>query len=187
MKILTNPTDPELSAVLMSGGLAVIKTDTLYGLVARADDQKAVERVYSVKDRSEHKACIVLIADTSQLLPGTVFDAVHERLASKYWPGPVTLIIPVHTDRLGYLTRGGATLAYRLPNDDQLRALIRRTGPLIAPSANPEGKTPAHSVSEAIAYFGDTVDVYADRGEVKNATASRIITVDEAGIEQVIR
>jgi len=188
MKILTSLQDAELRATLTRGGVAVIRTDTLYGLVASASDPKAVQKVYDLKDRNEHKACIVLIADLSQLLPGTHMDKAHSALMDKYWPGPVTIIMPVvDTQNLDYLTRGNGSLAYRLPDSSDLRELIRRTGPLIAPSANPEGAEPARSVGDAAAYFGEAVDAYVDSGEVKNATASRIITVNESGEEQILR
>jgi len=187
MKILTSLQDAELRETLTRGGIAVIKTDTLYGLVASALDPKAVQKIYDLKDRNEHKACIVLIAEVSQLLPGTHMDDAHSALMDKYWPGPVTIIMPVDTQNLDYLTRGNGSLAYRLPNSPDLRELIRRTGPLIAPSANPEGAEPARSVRDATAYFGEAVDAYVDSGEVKNATASRIITVNESGEEQILR
>lgn len=187
MKILTSLIDPELITALTGGGVAVVRTDTLYGLVAPAGNPNAVQRVYDLKDRSQHKPCIVLIADAEQILPGTQLDDVHQALMAKYWPGPVTLILPVNGANLDYLTRGGDTLAYRLPNDPILRKLIKMTGPLIAPSANPEGDEPARTVAAAQAHFGDGVDVYVDGGEVKNATASRIITIDDSGKEHILR
>lgn len=152
-------TDPRLVELLNRGGIAVLRTDTLYGVVARAADEAAVERIYQLKDRTQHKPCIVLVADIEQL-----FDPLTLDVGGK-WPGPVSIILP-SPQAPAWLKRGGDTVAYRLPDDAILRHLLRQTGPLIAPSANPEGEAPALTISEAEAYFGREVDAYVDEGVV---------------------
>lgn len=149
----------ELVEVLKSGGVAALRTDTLYGLVARADDENAVERIYELKGRDADKACIVLVADQSQL-----YDQPSVSLDDK-WPGPVSLILP-SPSAPEWLHRGGRSLAYRLPADPILRQLINQTGPLIAPSANPQGSAPARNIEQARFYFGSEVDIYVDGGAV---------------------
>ena len=94
---------------------------------------------------------------------------------AKYWPGPNSLIIPNPKKGVDYLTRGSGTLAFRLPNDPDLLALINKTGPLIAPSANPEGLEPAKTIKQAKNYFGNRVDIYIDGGDCSKATVSKLI------------
>lgn len=186
MKIITQLDDPALIEVLTTGGVAVLRTDTLYGLVASALNESAVQKVYDLKHRQTDKACIVLIATESQMLPGTLWDESQAQLARKYWPGPVTIISPVDESAPTFVTRGHDSLAYRWPNVPDLQKLITKTGPLIAPSANPEGKTPATTIDQAMAYFGDGIDYYVDGGTCDSAAASRIVRLTN-GQEDILR
>lgn len=155
-----------LASTLKAGGLAVIPTDTIYGLVARALDKKAVNRVYAVKGRKPEKPFIILISDKKELGDFGVEPTEDQiKLIEHFWPGPVTLIFRCHQS-LDYLHRGGNTLAFRLPSDKALTILIEKTGPLIAPSANPEGSPPALNISIAKKYFGSQVDYYHSEGDL---------------------
>jgi L-threonylcarbamoyladenylate synthase len=149
----------KLIKAISHGGVVVIKTDTLYGLVARADSSSAVQRIYDLKRRNPAKSLIVLIADTSQL-----YDQPENDL-DQFWPGPNSLILP-SPSAPDWLKNQDGTVAYRLPVDEELRRLIRRTGPLVAPSANLEGQLPAQNIETAFNYFGDRVQCYVDEGEV---------------------
>lgn len=175
---VSNINDPQLVSLLCSGGVGVLRTDTLYGLVARADDEAAVARVYRRKGRDEAKSPIVLISDVSQLYD--VFPTQHGALARDEWPARTTVIIPSR-DAPVWIRRGNASVAYRLPADDRLRTLLDQTGPLVAPSANPEGLPPAASIAQAKAYFGESVDFYSDGGTVTDNTPSTIIRIDAQG------
>lgn len=181
---VSNRNDPQIIASLKGGGIGVLRTDTLYGVVARADDETAVERVYSLKHRDEAKSPIVLISDVSQLYDA--FPAQHEALTNDEWPARTTIIIPSE-NAPSWIKRDNASVAYRLPHDDELRRLIDQTGPLIAPSANPEDLSPAMSVAEAKAYFDDKVDFYVDGGAVTNSTPSTIVRIDEHGYLERLR
>ena len=152
-------------SLIKTGAVGVIPTDTLYGLVAPALNKSAVERVYGLKGRRDDKPCIILIPDVTQLrlfavVPGVRFD----ELAKRLWPGAISIVLDVQSDAFAYLHRGSKTLAFRVPADEKLRAFLHATGPLIAPSANPEGKEPARDIESAKAYFGDRVDFYIDGG-----------------------
>lgn len=177
----------EAIRILRHGGVAVIRTDTLYGIVASALSRTAVQKVYQLKHRNPDKACIILIGDESQIIPGTDWSKTHAALARKYWPGPVSIIAPVGDDFPSYLSRAEASIAYRLPQSQELRDFLRQTGPLVAPSANPEGSAPAATVMQAKAYFGEQVDIYIDKGQVTQAEPSRLIALDEAGKELRLR
>lgn len=165
----------DLVATLQAGGVAVIRTDTLYGIVARADDEQAVTRVYDIKHRDQTKSPIVLIADQSQL-----YDAPADGIVPTLelmWPGPYSIILPgEHAPH--WISRDNGSVAYRIPARDDLRYLLRQTGPLIAPSANPEGQPPAATIQQAIDYFGDVVDLYVDGGEVTDTRPSTLLRFD---------
>jgi L-threonylcarbamoyladenylate synthase len=187
MKLLSQLDDPRLISGLKNGQVAVLKTDTLYGLVASVDNPAAVEKVYRLKGRNPDKACIILIADTSQILPGTQWSEAYEELAAKYWPGPVSLVVPVGEDVPAYIHRRETSLAYRMPAPGPLRKLLQATGPLIAPSANPESLPPAQNIDEAEEYFGEGVPLYVDTGMCEQSEPSRIITLDEQAREVRLR
>lgn len=156
----------------------MLATDTLYGLVARALDKKAVTRIYKLKQRQPQKPFIILIANTGDLAQFGI-----EPLAGleKYWPGPTSIILPCTDTGLAYLHRGTKSLAFRLPAKPSLRRLIKATGPLVAPSANPEGLPPARTITEAKAYFADSVDFYQPGRTT--AKPSKLIRINNSKIE----
>ncbi len=173
----------ELATVLANGGIAVVRTDTIYGIIGRASKRKAVERIYEVKHRDPSKQCIILI-------PGSGTIREHSATIAKFSTPdqpPTSVIVPVQ-DQHDWLTRGGDTIAYRVVRDELLKKVIQSVGPVIAPSANPEGLPPARTIEEAKAYFGDAIDIYIDGGEVPETTqASRIIEVKPDGSVVTIR
>lgn len=180
--VYTDIFDTETAAILRDGGVGVLRTDTLYGIVARADSETAVERVYRIKGRTPSKPPIILIGSIDQLL-NKYPPKIHKRLAA-FWPGKNSVILDA-PNAPGWLLREGGSLAYRFPNDSMLQDFLRITGPLIAPSANPEGDPPAMNVSQARAYFGDKVDFYIDGGEVLDATPSKLYRLQPDGLERL--
>jgi L-threonylcarbamoyladenylate synthase len=176
VRIFTSLLDPALADCINRGGVVIIPTDTLYGVVALAADKTAVERVYQLRGRAPEKPCIVLAANQSQITDTSLWTPKHRELAKKYWPGALSLVTPTATTD-SYLHRGTHTLAYRVPNFADLKQLLQVTGPLIAPSANPEGSPPATSLAEAQAYFGDRVDGYVDGGTLAGHAPSTVVTV----------
>ena len=183
MKIVKSLADSSVVSTLRRGGVVVARTDTIYGILARANDDQAVARVYDQKDRGHHKSPIMLIHDMSQL-----FDEPTEHArewCQTHWPGKVTIVLP-STKSPAWIHRGNHSVAYRMPDHVELTTLIEQVGPLIAPSANPEGKVPAMTINQAVAYFGDEVDIYVDGGEVTDNTPSRILKVTPDGdVEQL--
>lgn len=173
----------QLTEVLANGGIAVVRTDTIYGIIARASKKRAVEKVYEVKHRDRSKQCIVLI-------PGSGSVREHSAVISKYSSPdqPPTSIVVPKTDEHEWVLRGSKTVAYRVVRDEFLKKVVQAVGPVIAPSANPEGLPPARTIEEAKAYFGDDVDIYIDGGEVpEDVQPSRIIQVDSTGVMKQVR
>jgi L-threonylcarbamoyladenylate synthase len=168
--------DTALISCLNEGGVVVIPTDTMYGIVARANDQQAVERVYRVRGRAPEKPCIILVAGAWQIADTALWTSKHKELAAAYWPGPLSLVAPT-AKTPEYLHRGTHTMAYRVPAHRELSQLLSSTGPIIAPSANPEGRSPAKTLLEAQAYFGDKVDGYVDGGTLPGDAPSTVAGV----------
>lgn len=181
---MNTPHDFELlTDALEKGGVAVVRTDTLYGIIALAGIEAAVEKVYQVKRRNPSKQCIILITDPADVPAHmSVLDEYGHRAET-----PTSVIVPA-TDEALWVLRGGDTIAYRVVRDPFLRKVIEKVGPVIAPSANPEGLAPARTIDEARAYFGDSIDVYIDGGEVpKVAQASQIVQISPDGTASIIR
>ncbi len=183
MKIFDDPLDPNVVQNLRAGNVGVLRTDTLYGLVCLANNQAAVERVFAIKGRDETKSPIILIGDSVQL-----FDTPSEKeqaVLQRVWPGKTSVILN-SKKAPAWIERDNGSVAYRLPDSPLLQKLLKSTGPLIAPSANPQGDPPAQNIQQAVAYFGDTVDFYIDEGEVVNTKPSELIRVHEDGrLEQL--
>lgn len=165
----------EIIACVKKGGIGVLPTDTIYGVVGSALQPATIERLFRVRGRQPKKSSVILIASVADLAKFGVHPTVRTRaLLGKLWPGPVSVIFPCPGKRFAYLHRGVGTLAFRIPKPTALRALIRATGPLVAPSANIAGKRPARTAREAYAYFKGAVDFYVDGGVRAGAPSSLI-------------
>lgn len=184
MQIVKSLADPSVVAALRRGGIVVARTDTIYGILASADDEGAVRRVYTLKHRSEAKSPIVLIQNTIQLYD-TPSPAIAE-VCRSHWPGKTSIILP-STKAPEWIRRENHSVAYRIPDHPELQQLIAATGPLIAPSANHEDAVPATSVAQAVEYFGDAVDIYVDGGQVTDNTPSQLLRVDVDGKVERLR
>ena len=165
--------------ILNSGGIGVIPTDTIYGLVGQALNPDTVEQLYKVRQRKPDKPFIILI---SQLKDLELFDIQPDEktraILGKVWPGKVSIVLPCRSDKFSYLHRGTNTLAFRLPDKKDLIEILKTTEPLVAPSANPEGLEPAHTIEEAKKYFGEEVDFYVDGGRLDSPPSTLIKIVD---------
>ncbi len=163
--------------------VAVMPTDTVYGLVARAKDKNAVSRLYALKDR-QNKPGTLLALDIDQLVE-LGFKRKYIKAVEQFWPGPVSIIIPVVDSNLDYLTLGLADIAVRVPDDDFVSSVLKLTGPLITTSANLPAQPPATNLSEARNYFGEKIDVYFDGGDLSNRLPSTIIRVIDDQIDVI--
>jgi L-threonylcarbamoyladenylate synthase len=179
--------DKKLVKVLQNKGMAVMPTDTIYGVVGSALDIDAVNRIYNVRKRAPDKPCIILIGNTKELEKFSInLSNEQKNKIKEYWPGPVSIVLDCLDEKFFYLHRGTKTLAFRLPAQKDLCDLLKRTGPLIAPSANTEGLPPARDIEEAQKYFGDSVDLYIDGGTVLGQP-SKIVKLGKNGVATPIR
>lgn len=186
MKRISEDNISAIIPILQNGGLAVLRTDTIYGIVARADDELACKRVYAAKGRDGSKPCIVLISDEAQMWDEAsrlAFVQAKEHIGNE----PTSVVVPAGRYTPEWIPHGNGTVAFRIPNKPDLQALLREIGPLIAPSANPAGEVPAANIEQAETYFGDAVDVYVDGGRVEGVKPSHIIKVSDGGTVETIR
>jgi len=181
-----------IGGVLRRGGVGILPTDTLYGIVGSALNKKTVEKIYRLRKRNPKKPMIILIGSIRDLARfGVVLSGADKKILRSLWPGSVSVILPARARIFSYLHRGTKTLAFRLPKDRWLRLLLLKTGPLVAPSANWEGKPPAKTIAAAKKYFKDRVDFYIDSGrrDVKPSTiislASGTVTVLRRGAVKI--
>jgi len=148
-------TKQEVIKLLSAGQIGIMPTDTIYGLVGQALNRETVERIYKVRRRSPGKPLIVLISSVDNLKSfGISLDYKEKMFLNKFWPGQVSVILPCKSSKFKYLHRGTKTLAIRLPKKKSILEILKKTGPLVAPSANPEGLPPANNLKEAKGYFG---------------------------------
>ena len=166
-----------LLSKIKKGSIGVLSTDTLYGIVGSALSKKATERIYEVKGRNHGKPLIILIADISDIKKfGIKLASDQEKYLASVWPGPVSVILPCKQKKFSYLHRGTKSLAFRMPKNNRLNLLLKKTGPLVAPSANPQGEKPAHTIAEAKKYFGERVDFYIAGGR-KVGKPSKVVSL----------
>lgn len=159
---------------------AVIPSDTLYGVMGSARNPEVVEKIYEIRGRDRSKPLIVLLPDASGLSEfGVAPTPMEKKIMAKYWPGPVTIVFSVPDPKFEYLHRGTHSIAFRVPNKRSLHELLEKSGPLVAPSANPEGKEPAHTIEEAKAYFGASVSEYIDGGRLEGLASTLLQVQDE--------
>lgn len=172
--------DTQLSALLRSGAIGVLPTDTVYGLVCAANNKQAVARLFSVKKREANPGT-VLAASIQQLIDLGI-RARYVKAVEYFWPNPISVVMPCGDD-LAFLHMGKHSLAVRVPDNDQLRDLLRASGPLMTTSANHPGDPTAKSCEEAQQYFDTTVDFYVDTGDTGERPPSTIIRIVDDAIE----
>jgi len=165
----------KVADILKKNGIGVLPTDTLYGLVGRALSKKAFDRIFEIKKRDSKSPFIILISSIEDLkLFDVEIDENTEKILKKYWPGKISIILPCNSKEFFYLHMGKRTLAFRIPDKRELLELLRKTGPLLAPSANYLGEREALTIDEARKYFFDKVDFYVDGGTLKSLSSTLI-------------
>lgn len=177
---------------LNHGDLVVMKSDTIYGIFAMALNEESVQKLHHVRNRSVEQGFIVLVdsvdtvADMVSLRP-----KVQARLTGIWSANFATsVILSAKGSKVSWLadTRSGKpTICFRVPHEKHLLELLRKTGPLCAPSANLPDQLPARNIDEAKNYFGDQVDLYVDGGECDTNQPSRIIRFTKNGTVETLR
>lgn len=169
--------------VLLEGGVVAVPTETVYGLAARADSADAVGRVFAAKGRPASNPLIVHVLDIQQAKGiAALWPDGAEILASAFWPGPLTLVLPVKPGRVAKeVTGGGDTVALRAPGHPVFRELLRLVSvPLAAPSANASMHISATQAWHVERSLGDRVDLILDGGASQFGLESTVVDVTDA-------
>lgn len=172
--------------ILNANDICVIPTDTVYGVVGKLSSKQAVARMYEVKQRDPQKPVGTILAASLEQVAAITTSTAALDVARQYWPGPVSVILPA-SDDYTYAHKGEMSFAVRIPADEALRAFLEQTGPLASSSANVQAEPPATTVEEAKAYFGSSVPLYIDGGDLSGRAPSKIIRIDDTGTVTVIR
>ena len=164
---------------LNSGGVVVFPTDTLYGLGADVFSLAALQRIFSIKGRRADLALPVLVAGLDQVeAVAQPMSAQAQRLAERFWPGPLTLVMRRSPDLPGLVTGGADTVAVRMPGHPVPLELARRLGrPITGTSANRSGQPDLLDLSALENQLGNLVDYIIQTGPVPAGTASTIVNV----------
>jgi L-threonylcarbamoyladenylate synthase len=176
--------------VLRTGGLVAVPTETVYGLAARADCTDAVAAIYAAKGRPDFNPLIVHVADVEQARELALFDDRAELLARHFWPGPLTLVLPLRAAaRLApAVTAGLPTIALRMPAHPVMRALLCEAGiPLAAPSANRSGAVSPTTAAHVVRSLGDAVPLILDGGPCARGVESTIVALRANGGWELLR
>ncbi|MFH0762850.1 MAG: L-threonylcarbamoyladenylate synthase [Candidatus Omnitrophota bacterium] len=172
--VKTDPLSPqselirEAAGILRVGGLVIIPTDTVYGVAAASGDQKAIDKLYRIKNRPKDKPFVLLIAEKDKIeeLCADIPPAAY-KLINKFWPGPLTIILK---------SKKGGKIGLRMPDNQVALRIIAEAGTELAcPSANISGKSAPVNFEEALKDLKDLVDLAIDAGEAKLALESSVV------------
>jgi L-threonylcarbamoyladenylate synthase len=170
----------DAAACLAGGGLVAFPTETVYGLGADATNATAVAKLYAAKGRPSFNPLIAHVVDLPAARRLAVFDAAAERLAARFWPGPLTLVL---TKSAGcavaeLATAGLDSIAVRVPNHDLARDIIRKLGhPVVAPSANQSGHVSPTIARHVVDDLGGRIDLIIDGGPAEVGVESTIVAL----------
>ena len=173
--------------ILMAGGIVAYPTETFYGLGVKFDREDSLAKLHEIKQRPRDKALPIIIGSRELLahLVLSVNDKA-ERLMKRFWPGPLTLIVPAKENLSLFITGGTHTVAVRIPGDScALRLAEYARFPITATSANLSGNPPAQDAETVDRYFGDTIDLIIDGGPTKGTLPSTIADVTEGNLHIV--
>src|SRR5262245_50401758 len=175
------------AAVLKSGGVVAIPTDTLYGLAADPWNPSAVARVFAIKGRQEDRALPLVAADLDQVTQSIgEMNPIARRLAERFWPGPLTLVMRAPVALAPGVTAGGGTIGVRVPSHAVARALCAAfERPLTATSANISGQPATDDPDQVADQLLDGLDVLLDAGTTPGGPPSTIVDVTQAELRLI--
>ena len=168
----------EAAGLIAAGRCVAVPTETVYGLAADATDGEAVAGVYAAKGRPSFNPLIVHVLDVAAARKLAAFDARAETLAAAFWPGPLTLVLPLKPSAgiASLVTAGLETIAIRVPAHRAMRALLTACGePLAAPSANASGTISATRVEHVLASLNGRIPLIIDDGPTRQGIESTIV------------
>jgi len=180
----------EAARLLQEGALVAFPTETVYGLGADATDDRAVARIFEAKRRPSFNPLIAHLADATQAETFAVFGEMARHLAQRFWPGPLTLVLPRSADcRISMLASAGLdTVALRVPAHPVAQTLLRAVArPLAAPSANPSGRLSPTTAQHVARHLGDKAALVLDGGPCALGLESTVVGFGADGRTVLLR
>ncbi len=167
----------EAAALIARGGVVAFPTDTVYGLCCDLFNRQAIERIYEMKGRPARMPLIAMFAEAAQWSQVATALPDHAReLMQRWWPGPLTIILPARTDIPPETLGGGTTIGMRIPDHPVALQLLRLAGrPLATTSANLSGQNAATTADAVAAQLGTRVDLILDGGDSPGGIASTVV------------
>jgi L-threonylcarbamoyladenylate synthase len=172
-----------IAAEIKAGRLVVYPTETVYGLGANPFDENAVKRVYLAKNRPFDMPLSIAVADMDMLESVAVMDQTSRRLASRFMPGPLTLLLTKKPMVPDIVTASSDEVGIRIPDHRFALRLIAKCGPIISTSANLHSHPDPATLDKTVKDLGDAVSIYVDCGRTKLGKPSTIVEVREGKME----
>ncbi len=165
--------------ILKNGGIVAIPTETVYGLASNTFNVNAIKKIFEAKGRPADNPLIVHIANLNDIHKvASEFNEKAQKLANKFWPGPLTMILPKNKDVPSIVTAGMNSVAVRFPSNEVAREIINLSGdPLVAPSANISGSPSPTKFKHVVDDLENKVDALVDGGECKYGLESTVISL----------
>ena len=187
-RVFVDPESPQRDAIqeaarwILNGGVVALPTDTLYGLAADPFSLAGVARVFAVKGRGADRALPLIAADAAQVAEHLgQLPPAGQRLADRFWPGPLTLLVTAPRGLARDVTGGTGKVGVRVPADAVARAICAEAGrPITATSANVSGEPPTSDPDQVERTLGDRIDLLIDTGTTRGGAASTIVDVTGA-------
>ena len=177
----------EAVRVLRNRGIVALPTDTVYGLIAVAGDPAAVERVYETKARDPEQPMPLFVGSTEQAEIIAEMTEPARRLAERFWPGPLTMVLAKRPSFATRAAAGGDTVGVRVPGDPVLREMALQLGPLTGTSANIAGREETLTAAEVRDQFGDAVDLIVDAPIPASGRPSTVIDATRGDEVRILR
>jgi len=174
----TDQSIAEAARLILAGEPVAMPTETVYGLAADATNAAAVARIYEAKGRPSFNPLIVHVPDRAAALEIGAFDEAALSLANEHWPGPLTLVVPLHSDApiASIVTAGLPSVGIRVPDHPAMQALLRACGrPLAAPSANSSGSISPTRAGHVVKSLGGRIPLVIDGGPTRRGIESTIV------------
>lgn len=173
------------ATTIKNGGLVVFPTDTVYGLGCDPRNAKAVESIFRIKKRKESKELPVLGYSKEEISKIAVFDEMSSKIADKFWPGQVTLVLKLKDKEIKKAMSLEDKIAVRVPNHPCALSLLKECKLIVGTSAN-FSELPAFSDSKKVQENFSGYDVFLDGGTISNSTSSTIVEVKK-GVLEIVR
>ena len=167
---------------IKNGGIVIFPTDTLYGIGCDPYNENAVKKIYEIKNRDSTKP-LPILGYSKRVLENIVeFDEITNRIAEKFWPGKLTIVLPLKDDKLKKLSRGTNTLAVRVPNNKCVLAFLKKCELVVGTSANISGKEP---FTDPQNIENDVIDcdIFLNDGIIQSSGASTVIKIENEEIK----